>query len=83
MVRHCLEIRNVEQAPGPCSSECCSAGLGSSEEKREQEMLPGGGHIAPGVLQVERGTGKASQLKEHHRQRHGGRKVQSIVIRNN
>lgn len=83
MVRHCLEIRNVEQAPAPRTSECCSAGLGGSEEKKEPEMLPGGGHIAPGIPQVERGMGKASQLKDHHRQRHGGRKVQSTVISNN
>lgn len=48
VVRHCLEIRNVEQAPDLCTSECAaSAGLGGPEEKKEQEMLPGGGHIAP------------------------------------
>lgn len=46
-------------------------------------MLPGGAYIAPGVSQVERGTGRASQLKDHHQQRHGGRKLQSTVMSNN
>lgn len=39
VVRHCLDIKNVEQAPVPCTSECCSAGLGGQRRKRNRKCF--------------------------------------------